>query len=73
MRNKATLTAGVGEVEPQSENAYRVSPAEKMVNAWNTMTKKSRNMIYKIDKMLYPSFSPEKCSGIFEFTNIFGI
>lgn len=38
MRNNWTNTATTGEVKPQNENAVIVSPALKMVRAWNEMS-----------------------------------
>lgn len=42
-RDKATLTAGVGEVIPESERSYRISAAVKMSAAWNKI--KTSNLI----------------------------
>lgn len=37
LENEASLTSGTGEKSAISENAVNVSPAGKMVNAWNQM------------------------------------
>lgn len=37
MRDKASITTGVGETAPQAENSTMVSPADKMCYAWNEM------------------------------------
>lgn len=37
MRDQATVTTGVGEAVPNTDNAQRASAMQKMVSAWNEM------------------------------------
>ncbi len=45
VRNNATQTSGIGEVKAGSENAVNVSPAFKMVQAYNAMVCWSQELI----------------------------
>lgn len=53
-RNNATNTGGVGEVKPKADNANSVSPAQKMVTAWNEMAEMAR--LFDLDTATYPNW-----------------
>lgn len=58
MQNEASSTTGTGEVKLNAQNATSVSPAGKMVRAWNEMVQ----MVYELIEFLlsnendYPEF-----------------
>lgn len=48
-RDQATQSVGIGEVATKAENATRVSPAVKMVRAWNEMIDWIKEMVLFLD------------------------
>jgi hypothetical protein len=58
MRDSATKTMGVGEGQPQLENATRTNNAQKMARAWNEMADGVRTLYEWLDenKTLYPNW-----------------
>lgn len=45
-RNAVSVSTGIGETKPLSENAVSASPADKMVKAWNMMSDKIRMLFH---------------------------
>lgn len=58
-RNNVSITTGAGEMETDSDNSVRVSPALKMCRAWNEMVK------WVVDTMEWM-----KSSGSFNYRNV---
>ena len=62
-RNTATITTGIGEVLNKTDNANRVSPINKQVDAWNKMVR----WIYELydfleeKKSIYPEWQKAYC------------
>ena len=58
MRNGVTKTTSVGEVMPEGENSKRVSPARKMISAWNEMSERIDGLIcfLEANKATYPEW-----------------
>jgi len=58
MKNSATNTSGIGETITATENAFRVSPKEKMVTAWNEMVELNIIMddFIKQNEVKYPDY-----------------
>lgn len=58
MRDKATLTTAVGEVEAKTDGSNKASGNTKMVRAWNEMVEWNRILIIFLDvnNETYPSF-----------------
>lgn len=70
MRNASSLTLSNSEVQSLTENFSQYSPAQKMINAWNDMVRKSEEIqTYITDHLTdYPEYNPE----YFETLNSFG-
>ena len=81
VRSRNSDTAMVGEVRAKTENSYRITPAEKMVNAWNDMVAWTRSMWYFLERSVngdgdrvYPEFCVWKQMPThFQSINSFGI
>ena len=58
MKNTATNTVGIGESITATENAFRVSPKDKMVTAWNEMVEWNMIMddFIKQNEEKYPDY-----------------
>jgi hypothetical protein len=76
IKDQNTQTVGMGEVSSKSENAINVSPATKMVRAWNEMSDWLSDLYYfmQTNYQTYPEwrFSDSYWSQ-FRKTNTFGI
>lgn len=69
-KKDATNTGGVGENETQSQNSVPVSPAQKMVTAWNRMVTINRELF----DFMYAKQSdyPDWFSKVFTRSGMFG-
>lgn len=79
----ATQTTGVATSVSKTESAVSVSPADKMINAWNFFSSETKSLIIFLwmkkdgsDKRVYPEFSSSQYFKTVDFSrhnNIFGI
>lgn len=76
LKDQTTQTVGLGEVSSKSENASLVSPATKMVRAWNEMSEWVDELYYFMQTNYadYPEWKfGDSDFGKFRRTNTFGI
>lgn len=75
-RDSETQSAGVSEVEAQTENARSVTASYKMVRAWNEAATAARQFRSWIDVSVYPEYDGAITCGnadMYELKNSFGI
>src|SRR5574341_413931 len=77
-QDQVTQTVGLGEAATKAENAVMVSPANKMINAWNEMVEWIKEMVCFLDSNLsdYPEWQDQNRCPIwkkFWNNNQFGI
>lgn len=76
LKDQTTQTVGLGEVASKSENAQLVSPATKMVRAWNEMSEWVEELYYFMQTSYadYPEWQfGDSNFSKFRKTNMFGI
>lgn len=76
IKDQTTQTVSLGETASKSENASMVSPATKMVRAWNEMSE-WLGELYRFMQMNYSSYPEwtfsDSCWNYFFRTNVYGI
>lgn len=49
LRDKVSITTGVGEADVKTDSADKISPAAKMTKAWNEMVEWNRSLMFFLD------------------------